>query len=134
MTDIVPADATELPLFVVSQQAPSLDLVEPSPPPCASKNTSGRRPVAALPPAHPLARLGFVVELHPEAGPLGYAFEVGLRCGGCAHRRVAPPEVSGREFPKCAVDGWVWASQAATTDVRSYWPACVDYEPQEKAS
>lgn len=120
-------------LFDVAPSAPELESVEPIPGPssCSTRASSGRRPVEELPPAHPLARLGMAVELHPDAGPLGFAFDVGLRCGGCIHRRVAPSTVSAREFPKCAVDGWSRASHAATTDVRSYWPACVDYQPEE---
>lgn len=98
---------------------------------------AGERPARLLTsitpsPLHPLSTTsGVPIGLHRDAGPLGHSFHLGLRCGGCAHRQVAPPEVSGRQFPKCAVGGWVRASQGVATDVFSYWPACVDFQPRD---
>ncbi len=83
---------------------------------------------------HPLSTTGGPIGLHREAGPLGHSFHLGLRCGGCVHRRIAPLAVSLREYPKCAADEWRRASHSVATDVMSYWPACVDYQPQDTGS
>jgi hypothetical protein len=48
-----------------------------------------------------------------------------------ARREVPAREVSGR-YPKCGCGGrWDRATAGAGTDVRAWWPACVDYTAAE---
>ena len=75
---------------------------------------------------HPL---GEPLRLHPDAsrdpedrtGP-------GPRCGGCRWRELVYGGI-----PKC-----LWGEQqvrdtrSETSDVRAWWPACVDFEPREE--
>jgi hypothetical protein len=88
---------------------------------------------------HPLALHGSVIRLHPDAPADAHKGDGGTypRCGTCRHREVVSGEHAGR-FPKClfGFDGRRWstasrASNGEATDVRAWWPACVDYAPAE---
>lgn len=86
--------------------------------------------------AHPLAG----ARLHPEADPDRVATPDNatarpIRCGTCRWRE----QVSGGQnsYPKCM---WKPAghlgspprySSGPATDVRSWWPGCADWQPQE---
>lgn len=89
---------------------------------------------------HPLSpAYGVPLRLHPDARrdarkDDGRDYP---RCGSCTYREVVGGEHAGR-FPKClfGYDGRRWAtayraSNSETSDVRAWWPACVDYAPAE---
>jgi hypothetical protein len=89
---------------------------------------------------HPLSTAyGVPLRLHPDA-PRDARKDDDRdypRCGSCTYREV----VGGaheRRFPKClfGYDGSRWwtafrASNSETSDVRAWWPACVDYARAE---
>lgn len=81
--------------------------------------------------AHPLcAALRVHIRLHADAAPADDRKAPGLRCGSCVHRVAPWREVAGR-YVKCDVDNYARATAGPGTDVRAWWPACVDYEPKE---
>jgi hypothetical protein len=79
---------------------------------------------------HPLTRGA----LHPDAAPAADRTAAGHRCGGC---RFRAPTGATRAYPKCLF-GWsgnAWddpprRTSGAATDVRGWWPACQDFQPQ----
>lgn len=87
---------------------------------------------------HPLSGVGD----KPSRIPL--APEGTGTCGTCAHKMR--PAHHGRAYPKCAAEAfrdpagtgfwevWPRAAHSESTDVRSWWPACITYEPQEAPS
>lgn len=86
---------------------------------------------------HPLAAVGILLRLHPDAarvtGP-NQRDEPGLRCGSCRFRQLV--HGGAKDYPKCVVspagDGRApRASHGSGTDVRAWWPACTDYQPKE---
>lgn len=97
----------------------------------AARIAAGRHPLSAA--------YGVPLRLHPEA-PRDARKDDGRdypRCGSCTYREVVGGAHAGR-FPKClfGYDGrrWVTASRATNSeasDVRAWWPACVDYAPAE---
>lgn len=110
---------------------PLFDITTPAPqqPPTTRHGAAPDPSAAAL---HPLGRiLGVHLGLHPDAGPPSHSFHIGLRCGTCRWRQLAPEEISGRRYPKCAFDDWARATAGAGSDVLSYWPACTGYQPLE---
>lgn len=99
---------------------------------------------------HPLALVRPTIRMHPDADPEHTATAENaagrsLRCGTCRHREL----ISGgaNTYPKCV---WRSASDKPNeqgrhrnppprysagqgTDVRSWWPACADWQPREEA-
>jgi hypothetical protein len=78
---------------------------------------------------HPLHLVVVGVRLHPEANldaPVGTR-SAPFTCGSCVHRF----NVGGnaKSYPKCDVPGR--ASHSEATDVKSSWPACMEYVPSE---
>lgn len=72
---------------------------------------------------HPL---GEPLRLHPDASRTGKRTGTGPRCGGCRFRELVG---GSRGFPKCIHgEGQPRATHSETSDVRAWWPACVDYE------
>jgi len=53
----------------------------------------------------------------------------GLRCGACRWRQRE--EYHGRMYPKCQFGDGIRVSACESSDIRGWWPACRDYEPQE---
>jgi hypothetical protein len=78
---------------------------------------------------HPLvAALRIPLALHVDAAPAGDRTAPGLRCGTCVHRQTPYRRVAGR-YPKCAHGGrWERATGGPGTDVRAWWPACVNHK------
>jgi hypothetical protein len=78
---------------------------------------------------HPLTvALGQSIRLHPNAAPPADRDAPGLRCGGCRHRQPGT-------YPKCSIDNSTKKDRrthGAGTDVRAWFPACVDYEPAKE--
>lgn len=87
---------------------------------------------------HPLGlALGYPIRMHPDA-PRDRTSE-GPRCGTCWYRKMLA--YHKRSYPKCLYDvendtdqrpGMAYrVTHGAGTDVRAWWPACVDYSPGE---
>lgn len=82
---------------------------------------------------HPLP-LDPPLRLHPDAPrPLSREEAAGLgdypRCGSCRFRVSMGGHA--RPFPKCTWgEGAPRASRSEASDVRAWWPACVDWEPR----
>lgn len=72
---------------------------------------------------HPLSRTSRPLPLHPDAAPPDDRTAPGLRCGTCVHRIV-----NHRGYPKCGAADGARATRGARTDVRAWWPACVDHQ------
>ena len=76
--------------------------------------------------------------LHPLTGPTGQTIRLlpppddvpagtvmpPSRCGDCVHRIMRGG--AAKSYPKCDLPGR--SSRGEATDVRAWWPACVDYE------
>lgn len=84
---------------------------------------------------HPLTLvLPLPLPLHPEAAPVDDRDADGRRCGNCRFRELIGWH--DRSWPKCTVE-MPYASpdalllritHGAGTDVRAWWPACIDHE------
>lgn len=82
---------------------------------------------------HPLtAAAGVPIRLHPEAAPADDRTAAGRRCSTCRFRQLVGWH--NHTYPKCAFKNGVRASHGAGTDVRAWWPACVDHEPRDEAT
>lgn len=107
------------------------------PPPIPGMSADQRRTVrqarALANGAHPLS-LAFNrhISLHPDAAPADDRQAEGLRCGTCRYRQVLGHH--SRSYPKCQVGDGARISHGAGTDVRSWWSACVDYQPREDST
>lgn len=94
--------------------------------------------------SHPLGlALGAFLPLHPDAPTDAFdPSSPGARCGDCHFRVLA--EHHSRTWPKCTagvpesaitdsggvrLDAAPRVSHGAGTDVRAWWPACRDHEP-----
>lgn len=89
---------------------------------------------------HPLARVVSrpdLMRLHPQAAPAEDRKAPGRRCGNCAFRRLL--NWHNRTYPKCLygiqfadpnahIGRLPRVSHGAATDVRAWWPGCVDHE------
>jgi hypothetical protein len=93
---------------------------------------------------HPLSlALGWTLKLHDDA-PVDRDTS-GPRCGSCVFRVL--DEYRNRTYPKCTADArpvtrrkfdgteyqateYPRVSNGAGTDVRAWWPACPDYQPE----
>lgn len=82
--------------------------------------------------AHPLsAVVPRGLALHAQAAPADDRRADGRRCGSCRFRTLVVH--NNGTYPKCThtVDGgttYPRVSRGAATDVRTWWPACVDHE------
>lgn len=110
----------------------------------ADRKRTERQRAAILAGSHPLGLvLGSHLRLHADApaDPFDPA-SPGSRCGNCHFRVLA--EHHNRTWPKCTagvpdsavgdtggvrLDLAPRASHGAATDVRAWWPGCVDHEP-----
>lgn len=76
------------------------------------------------------------LQLHPEAAPYDDLAADGRRCGNCVFRVLVGWH--DRTWPKCTfgslagepLDRSARASHGGATDVRAWWPACVDHQPR----
>ncbi len=71
---------------------------------------------------HPLGRK---IPLHPDA-PRDRTSD-GPRCGTCQHRTLY--QHHSRTYPKCDFGEGIRRSGCESSDVRAWWPACHDYQP-----
>ena len=131
---------TDLPLFDGYEPAERLPVDQAS----YQRRLTQRQAALVAAGKHPLTR----GPLHPlasrhrdAAAPKTDPFT----CGSCAWRRVIP--YHNRAYPKCtwfplSIDaatietpGWAppRVTHSTTSDVRSWWPACPDYEPGDSA-
>ena len=87
---------------------------------------------------HPLSGVGQIPQEIPLAGD--------GTCGDCVHRRR--PAYRGRPYPKCSAGAtteprprangkgtweatiWPRAAHSESTDCRSWWPSCPDFQPK----
>lgn len=85
---------------------------------------------------HPLCAAGYKIRLHPDA-PADRLDRTapGLRCRDCRFRSLVS---TSRSYPKCFYPGgvrpktgWPRITHGPGTDIRGWWPACVDYQPAE---
>ncbi|MEV8439236.1 hypothetical protein AB0425_17815 [Actinosynnema sp. NPDC051121] len=123
----------DVPLFdvaPVSQPAPS-----PRPKLSATRRRTQRQAEHLAAGLHPLSvALRVLIKLHPDAPSATDRTAAGPRCGACRFRVVQFGRPTSRAYPKCSYDkerGWPRASGGAGTDVRAWWPACADYQPEE---
>jgi len=77
---------------------------------------------------HPLSITNGHIRLHPDAAPAATRTAEGLRCRTCAHLNYQGPH----GYAKCGFGDGVRISHGPATDVRLYWPACVDYEAADR--
>ncbi|MCT7369430.1 hypothetical protein [Mycolicibacterium llatzerense] len=79
---------------------------------------------------HPLGRIRIHADAARERGGEG------LRCGGCRFRELL--EHHNKTYPKCHLplqigDRTTYPRDTGceSSDIRSWWPACTDYQPRE---
>lgn len=124
---------------------------EPEPPLSADRRRTKRQADGIAAGIHPLTKgpLHELASRHRDANsPKSDPFT----CGSCYFREVI--RYHGRSFPKCGVPGpvsvyrkgqdggWHWetvdgaprATHSAASDVRAWWPACLDYVPGDRIS
>jgi hypothetical protein len=87
---------------------------------------------------HPLS-IGVCIPLHGDAPRTAHANDGGTypRCGTCRFRLLVGG--GARDFPKCTYGADLTdsgrpgprESHGPATDVRAWWPACVDYAARE---
>jgi hypothetical protein len=123
---------------------------EPAPKVTAGAKLRARQAARIRSGMHPLALAFPMLRLHPDAARVeSDDRERGaLRCGSCVHRR----QVAGgaRDFPKCLYGMTITpipeaervkygptrvvrtprVTHGPATDVRAWWPACVNYEQE----
>lgn len=107
---------------------------------------------------HPLSINGMVIRLHPDAPRDAHKDDDGAypRCGSCVHRQMVGGHA--KSFPKCVIGyerrpltdaeiarnagtiyqhatHYVYEGRRNTssdaTDVKAWWPACSDYQPED---
>lgn len=118
---------------------------EPEPKLSADRRRTLRQAEAIAKGSHPLALVfgSVVFPRHPMTKGHSYSAEDvkgdPYTCGSCRWRQVL--SYHRRGYPKClkypasiSAEQYermkpIWASHAASTDVRAWWPACTDYEP-----
>lgn len=113
----------ELALFMVDRA--------PTPPaPTESKGVRRTKRQAAMLTAglHPLTAVVNTLRLHAEAAPADDRQADGRRCGNCQFREVLGYHSCG--YPKCTFSK-TRMSHGDASDVRAWWPACVDHEWKE---
>ncbi|MEU3452118.1 hypothetical protein ABZ671_00545 [Micromonospora sp. NPDC006766] len=94
----------------------------------AGRRRTQRQSQALTARVHPLGlALGRTLRLHPDAPPADDRQAPGPRCGSCWYRQVLG--YHGRSYAKCTADDGSRVSHGAGTDVRAWWPGCVDHSP-----
>lgn len=95
--------------------------VEPQPKLSTDRRRTLRQKQALVAGKHPTSLyFGRTVRLHPDAAPAEDRKAEGLRCGGCALLSK-----NGWGYLKCSNVG---ESHGPATDMRAWWPACVNHE------
>jgi hypothetical protein len=111
-------------------------VAEPAPNLSADARRTQRQRMTIMAGWHPLGLAASRLRLHPEAARVTGPDDQtpGPRCGDCVHRRVIGHHA--RSYPKCMFGGppFSRASHGAGTDVRAWWPACVDFQLKEAAA
>jgi hypothetical protein len=88
---------------------------------------------------HPLCAAGYKIRLHADA-PTDRLDRTapGLRCGTCRFREVQGHH--NRSYGKCLwpaeprpKTGYPRITHGPGTDIRAWWPACIDHEPKAAA-
>lgn len=111
----------------------------PAPKPSADRRRTQRQAETLALGVHPLTNaLGTTIKLHAKAAPADDRKAAGLRCGDCWFRELTVGWGSARSYPKCSfgapeVGHWPRFSRGAGTDVRAWWPACVDFKAVDRA-
>jgi hypothetical protein len=86
---------------------------------------------------HPLSIYGVCIPLHADAPRDAYRGDPRPypRCGDCQLRQMVGGHA--KAFPKCLygyqaplVSTAPRYSQSEASDVRAWWPACIDYQPE----
>lgn len=86
---------------------------------------------------HPLNAAGYRIRLHADAPADRLNRQApGLRCGDCRFREVMGHH--NRSYGKCTYrphdsGGYARITHGPGTDIRAWWPACVDFQPKEAA-
>ncbi|MCO1574996.1 hypothetical protein M8C13_04385 [Crossiella sp. SN42] len=123
------------------QPAPLFD-VEPVPTEALSgdRRRTQRQAAALAGGAHPLsAAFARHIRLHAEAAPADDRAAPGRRCGNCRFRQVL--RYHARSYPKCVLGQESTSpgvlppriTHGGGTDVRAWWPACIDHEHGDPA-
>lgn len=101
------------------------------PPPAEDlSNTERRHRLIATRIANGEHPLGRPVMLHAEASRDPDDRETGLRCGTCKFRVLV--HYHDKAYPKCWFgDSHPRESHSASSDIRKWWPACLQYEAAE---
>lgn len=113
----------------MTAEAGLFDLPDDSPEPAGQTSRAERRRqlIAARIQAgwHPLGRN---IRLHPDAavGP----DDDGLHCGTCRFREIH--RYHDKSYPKCVYGDGVRVTHSETSDVRAWWPACTDHQPESE--
>lgn len=77
---------------------------------------------------HPLGRHS---RLHPDAAHDTTNHDgSGLHCGTCRFREIR--RYHDKSYPKCTYGNGIRISHSDTSDVRAWWPACTDYQPDSE--
>lgn len=100
--------------------------IVPPPGPGPSERRRARQALSIANGRHPLDLVVPGIMLHPDAPtstPAGTT-TVPFTCGSCAHR-VKQGGTAG-SYTKCGLPGR--STRGEATDLRTWWPACVDYE------
>lgn len=138
--DLANVGVIEPTLFDMGPVEAQVIVMPPKPKLSAGRRRTLRQAEAIARGGHPLGLVFADVRVHPAAegrtATRDNAGERPLRCGTCRFRRVLGgyakctwerPE--GRRRP--AERAWVRVTHGPATDIRSWWPACADYEPAE---
>lgn len=101
------------------------------PPPESPRSLTERQMAKMRRGTHPLSMPGWpVIWLHKDAPPPDDLTAPGPRCGSCRFRDLIQAE-NWKRYPKCGAPGRDHLlSHSAASDVRSWWPACREYEPK----
>ncbi|MEU0515825.1 hypothetical protein [Amycolatopsis sp. NPDC006125] len=76
---------------------------------------------------HPLtAALGWPLRLHPDAPPAADHNAPGPRCGTCLFRELLKHH--DNTYAKCAAGNGARRTHGPGTDIRAWWPACIDHQ------
>lgn len=97
---------------------------EPQPKLSTDRRRTLRQAAALAKGSHPLSVWSKCpIPLHAEAAPVDDRQADGRRCGNCAFR------IPG-QYAKCSFADNRRVSHGPATDLRSWWPACRDHQPE----
>lgn len=112
-------DLIETPLFDLPDGAIVEPVVEPTL--SADRRRTLRQMALLMRRRHPIGE----AKLHPDAPPADDRDAPGPRCGSCRFRELF--DYHNRTWPKCTKNDGIWVAHSASSDVRAWWPACVEY-------